>query len=270
MILLHFLANLAKGIYNFIKGKIFPVEPAPVEARPGSTEGRGRGAPEEGRGTPEEGKAGEAKGPREVPSEDGQRRLRMNEEGRCEVCASPCQEVRDKYRKVMTSEIDAEIGRIEGQGLTEAQQLEALKPIEQRLARLTKVAPEIDQMVRSRQITPEEAARLKEQLGSGDAQVRAEAEAELAELRREAAAGEFEEQPRRQRISDANKAELENSGWLKERLPDANHRRSFMKWLERGHKQGEAHEHLRPGSPEAEARLQEFAEETGTPIVTHQ
>lgn len=170
----------------------------------------------------------------------------------------------------MTREIDAEISRIEGEALTEAQQLERLKPIEQRLAKLTKVAPEIDQMVRSRQITPEEGARLKEQLGSGDTRVRAEAEAELAELRREAASGEFEDQPRRERISDANKAELENSGWLKERLPDAKHRRAFMKWLERGHKQGEAHEHLRPGSSEAEARLQDFAEETGTPIVTHQ
>jgi hypothetical protein len=265
IIILHFMAEVMKGVYNFVKGKIFPVERVPVEAGPGSpAEGKARGGPEEAKGT-------ESRRVTEAPSEDGQRRLRINEEGRCEICASPCQKVREKYSDVMTREAEAEIARIEGDGtLTEAQQIERLKPVEQQLAKLAKVAREIDQMVRSGLIPPEEGVRLKEQIRSSDPTARAEAEAELRELRRELEAGEFEEQPKKQRISDANKAELENSGWLKERLPDANHRRSFMKWLERGHKQGEAHEHLRPGSPEAEAKLQEFADETGTPIVTHQ
>jgi hypothetical protein len=60
------------------------------------------------------------------------------------------------------------------------------------------------------------------------------------------------ELPRRQRISDGNKQELEESAWLRRRLPDDERRREFMKWLEKGHRQGEEHTHLRPGSQEAE------------------
>lgn len=73
--------------------------------------------------------------------------------------------------------------------------------------------------------------------------------------------GQDDPPPRRERISDANKAELEDSGWLKNKIKDPQTRRDFMKWLEQGHKQGEAHEHLRPGSPEAEAKLAEFLAE---------
>lgn len=64
--------------------------------------------------------------------------------------------------------------------------------------------------------------------------------------------------PRNQRISDGNKAELENSGWLRRVLPDAERRRDFMEWLQRRHEQGEAHVHLRPGSPEAQQAVNEF------------
>ena len=73
--------------------------------------------------------------------------------------------------------------------------------------------------------------------------------------------GQDDPPPRQERISDANKAELEDSGWLKNKLKEPQLRRDFMKWLEQGHKQGEAHEHLRPGSPEAEAKLAEFLAE---------
>lgn len=70
----------------------------------------------------------------------------------------------------------------------------------------------------------------------------------------------LEKEPRRQRISDANKLELENSGWLKKLMPDAARRRQFMKWLERRHgtREGIDYEHLRPGSPEAAAAVEEF------------
>jgi hypothetical protein len=66
------------------------------------------------------------------------------------------------------------------------------------------------------------------------------------------------ERPRRERISDGNKAELEDSGWLRGRLPDEERRREFMEWLQRRHEQGEAHIHLRPGSREAEQAVGEF------------
>ena len=60
------------------------------------------------------------------------------------------------------------------------------------------------------------------------------------------------------RISDANKRELQESGWLRDLLPNVRARRAFMKWLERNHKTGEAHIHLSPGSNEAVVALGEF------------
>ncbi|WP_258725113.1 hypothetical protein [Cellulomonas sp. NS3] len=69
---------------------------------------------------------------------------------------------------------------------------------------------------------------------------------------------EYEDMPRRTRISDGNKSELQESGWLRGRLPDVERRREFMEWLQRGHEIGEPHQHLRPGSREAEAALRDF------------
>jgi hypothetical protein len=68
---------------------------------------------------------------------------------------------------------------------------------------------------------------------------------------------------RNQRISDANKAELEASGWLRAQLPDPEDRRAFMEWLQRRHETGEEHVHLSPGSPEAQRDLNEWQAETG-------
>ena len=75
--------------------------------------------------------------------------------------------------------------------------------------------------------------------------------------------GEYENLPKEKRISDANKAELQESGWLRERLPNQGDGIEFMKWLERGHKEGEAHEHLRPGSSQALEKLREWADYAG-------
>lgn len=69
------------------------------------------------------------------------------------------------------------------------------------------------------------------------------------------------ELPRRKRVSDGNKQELQESGWLRRRLPDIERRREFMKWLEANHRVGEEHVHLRPGSREAERMLKRFLEE---------
>ena len=66
-----------------------------------------------------------------------------------------------------------------------------------------------------------------------------------------------------ERISDGTKAELQESGWLKEQLPDVNDRRDFMKWLEDNHRMGEEHNHLAPGSPEAQTQLNEWMKQTG-------
>ena len=72
--------------------------------------------------------------------------------------------------------------------------------------------------------------------------------------------------PRRTPISDTyRKSELEDSGWLKRRIPDPERRRKFMKWLQRYHPMeettGEEHPHLDPGSPEAEEMVEQFEQE---------
>jgi hypothetical protein len=121
MLILHFIANVMKGVYSFVKGKIFPVETKPVEPGKPSSSGDPK-APAESK-------------PVEVPSEDGKRKVRMNEKGKCEVCASPCDEIRRKYAGLITPEIEAKIKLIEDNPkLTPEQQAEALKPIEQELA----------------------------------------------------------------------------------------------------------------------------------------
>jgi hypothetical protein len=127
MIILHFIVNIMKGIFNFIKSKVFPVEKAPVEAKAGPpSEGKGKGA--------------EAKSAKEgLPSEDGKRKIKINEEGRCEVCASLCDDIRKKYGSVITPESEGKIKAIESDPiLSDAQKIEKLKPIEQELADLIK------------------------------------------------------------------------------------------------------------------------------------
>lgn len=134
MLLLHFIANVMKGIYNFVKGKVFPAETAPVEGKGGAPEGKGKGGPEEG-------KAAEGKAGKEVPTEDGKRKIKV-EEGKCKVCFSPCDDIRKKYEGTITPEIEAKIKAIESDAkLSDAQKLDKLKPIEQELADLAKQAP---------------------------------------------------------------------------------------------------------------------------------
>ena len=95
--------------------------------------GEGKG---KGKGPPEEGKPAEAK-TEGIASKDGKRKIRMNEKGKCEVCASPCDEVRRKYASVMTPEAEAKIKLIEeNPDLTNPMKEEALKPVEQELADL--------------------------------------------------------------------------------------------------------------------------------------
>jgi hypothetical protein len=89
MLILHFLGNIIKGVYNFVKGKIFPVESRAPEVKLGEGEGKGT---EETKGAGEEPKL-----EGEVPSNDGQREIKVTERGKIWVCASPCEELRLKY-----------------------------------------------------------------------------------------------------------------------------------------------------------------------------
>ncbi|MGC2215001.1 MAG: DUF4157 domain-containing protein [Silvibacterium sp.] len=71
-----------------------------------------------------------------------------------------------------------------------------------------------------------------------------------------------------QRISDAHKSELEDSGWLKKRVTDPDDRRAFMKWLEKRHGVGEAHNHFPPGARRTVRALKQWKEEEAPHLLT--
>lgn len=119
-----------------------------------------------------------------------------------------------------------------------------------------------------------DVAGLQARLASKDPEVARAARAEFEEIKEQLANGEKPhidefaddlrtELPKRQWISDAAKRELERSGWLKQRVPSEKNRRKFMKWLERGHGQGEPHIHVIPGTANAEKLLTQWSQEEG-------
>jgi hypothetical protein len=143
-VLFAILAELVSIVVARIKGK--PAVPAPeAAAKPGEPPKVGEPAEPK----PAEGEAKGAEPPKAAegevsPSQDGKRDLRINEEGKCEVCASPCADIEKKYAKEITSEIKAKIDAIEtNKSLSEAAKKEQLKPIEQELADLqAKASPQ--------------------------------------------------------------------------------------------------------------------------------
>ncbi len=60
-----------------------------------------------------------------------------------------------------------------------------------------------------------------------------------------------------------DKDELQKSGWLRKRMPDVEDGRRFMKSLQEKHAEGARHDHLSPGSPEAQEQLRDWLTETG-------
>jgi hypothetical protein len=138
MIILHFIANIMKGVYNFVKGKVFRVKPAPVEGK-GTASGEGKGG------------AAESKGPRvefEEPSLDGQRKVRMMEDGTFEVCASPCDKLRRKYAKEIAknSEFERRISEIETAADSKSNKTRRYRQIEQELAKADRLTKELQRL----------------------------------------------------------------------------------------------------------------------------
>jgi nucleoid DNA-binding protein len=146
----------------------------------------------------------------------------------------------------------------------------------------------LDQLERGGKVSGD-VPGLRNRLRSTDPAIQTEAQKEFDEVQTRVKSGEkveiedYGDPPSRRapakestRISTAEKSELEDSDWLKKRLPDAGDRRKFMDWLKKGHKVGElgaeveqgqrgteGHEHIRPGSPEAEAKVSEWESEQG-------
>ncbi|HEU5472577.1 MAG TPA: peptidoglycan-binding protein [Actinophytocola sp.] len=65
------------------------------------------------------------------------------------------------------------------------------------------------------------------------------------------------------RISTGRKPELQESGWLRRRLPDPARRKEFMDWIrDRNRTGGPGHEHQDPGSQPTQELLDEFLAES--------
>jgi len=98
LLILNFIANLLKGVYNFVKGKIFNIEPAPAKGTPSLPETKKPTEPKSPDLDPSQPKRGTVKDP---PPEDiaasepieGGGKVEVTKDGECLICASPCQTV---------------------------------------------------------------------------------------------------------------------------------------------------------------------------------
>lgn len=140
ILFLNFMANVVKGIYNFVKAKVFPAKTAPVKTKGGIPESSETKATEEGR-------AGEKKGSKsevvefEQASLDGKRKVQITEEGICKVCASPCDRLRSKYSKELAKrpDLSKRISDIEGAIDSKSNKLKQYREVEQELAEFKRI-----------------------------------------------------------------------------------------------------------------------------------
>jgi hypothetical protein len=179
VLLLKFIASVARGVVNFIKGKVFTPEPKPVETKGlgagegkgGPREGEGMGGPEEGKGkgAPEEDKGGQGgkdlgtldgkKVIAERGTADGKHRVRVTEDGAIHCCSPSCPQ--------LIQDIDAAVA--ENPGVKEK-----LDPIRKRLE--TAQGELEDARIRQdRAVTPEQAAK-----AAKDVEVAAQKAADVA------------------------------------------------------------------------------------------
>ena len=161
MLILHFIANVMKGVYNFVKGKVFGVEPTPVEGK-ATAPGEGKGAksktekpesPSRDLGT-QDGKKVLA----EEPTADGKHQVKVTEEGiRC--CSPSC--------PFLIEDIDAAV--LENPALKEK-----LDPLRKRLE-AAQGELESARLREDRAVNPQEAAK-----AAADVEKAAQAAADVA------------------------------------------------------------------------------------------
>ncbi|MDM0047926.1 hypothetical protein [Variovorax sp. J22R115] len=144
MLILHFIANLMKGVYNFVKGKVFGVEkPAPVEGKGESAKSKSSEVVEF-----------------EEASIDGKRKVRVREDGVCEVCASPCDTLRRKYADEIANkpEIEKRLSEIESSVDSKSNKARRYRQVEQDLADVRKAERLAQEPKRLRDVYSDELA----------------------------------------------------------------------------------------------------------------
>ena len=95
MLILHFIASVVKGVFNFVKGKVFGVEPAPVEAR----------APE----APKvEGDMPSKRVVAEEPVGEGKHKIQVDETGEARFC-SDCVKLKTEYNPELSDPANSKL-----------------------------------------------------------------------------------------------------------------------------------------------------------------
>ena len=157
MLILHFIANVMKGVYNFVKGKVFKARTAPVEAR--GTAGEGKGG--SGETKPVEGKG--AKVEVEGPTRDGQGTIKLLDDGRVIVCRS-CEELRIKYSDELNAKTkDGKALTDEAQDLnTKLNEADAIKDPKDRKAAIETVEDELAKKRQARRAAETVAVKMQE------------------------------------------------------------------------------------------------------------
>lgn len=186
MLVLHFIANVMKGVYNFIKGKVFGAKPVPVEAKAtASSEGKSKPAERDEPKSPREADLGSEKGRRvvaEEPTADGKHKIKVTEDGVCLRC-SDCGTLIKEYAIELNEPKHAAIlAELEAAETTVNPKLKARKmaAIEEKLAEVRKNNPHPNDPKLARQARIEILAKDPAQGGKATPKTLREAEVAVA------------------------------------------------------------------------------------------
>ena len=162
-------AQIAKGVFNFVKGKFVTPKEVPIPEGKGPGEVPGEKDPNAPKGEGEEIKA-------ETKSKDKQRTVEVDGEGGCKVCASPCEEIKTKYdleiKKNPEKNFKQRIDAIrDDPKMTPEQKAEAYTAVEQELADIRKnssVPPELTDLDIENETTKIDPAEAKANPAPGE------------------------------------------------------------------------------------------------------
>lgn len=172
MLIISIGAQIARGVFNFVSGKFFTPKEVPIPEGKGPTELPGEKGPADNKGPgdtdPNAPKGESDKIKAETRSDDQKRTIEVDGEDGCKVCASPCDEIKSKYKLEIKNNPDKNFNqRIDAirddPKLSPEQKAEAYKAIDKELADIrenSEIKPEqteLDAETETTQIDPSEA-----------------------------------------------------------------------------------------------------------------
>jgi hypothetical protein len=206
MLLGEIAAKLAKSIWEGVAG-VFKGEKAPevkVETPGREGEAPASDSTEAGKSSSDaEGRPGSERVELEEPSLDGEREVQVMEDGECQVCASPCQKIRNRYSEELADhpEIEQSLDEIERSTDSKSNKKAQYRQVEQQLSDLRKANRLASEPNRLREFYADELADpanegIRERLDAAEqiADPKAKQEA-LAEIQRDLAAAKHPGKP---------------------------------------------------------------------------